>query len=112
MDCTEKYLMIVNEFIELEEMMAGFLDSLTMAKFKTKLAKIEYDLCLMYMQEDNKEFTEKTNEYIKAMQKEVEEMQSRMKVVMRYNEGVRKIVHDKLCSKEMSDNENMDKISR
>lgn len=111
MECKEKYLMIVNEFVELEEMLEGVLDSLTMAKFKSKLAKVEYDLCLMYMQDDKKEFTEKTNEYIKAMEKEVEETQRRLKIVMRYNEGVRRIVHGELCSKETSDKEKMDKIS-
>ena len=106
MDCTEKYLMIVNEFIELEEMLEGVIDSLTMAKFKTKLAKIEYDLCLMYMQEEQMLFTEKTNEYINAMQKEVEETQRRLNTVMRYNECVRRIVHRELCGKTPSDNEN------
>lgn len=108
MDCTEKYLMIINEFIGLEDMMTGVLDNLTMAKFKTKLAKIEYDLCLMYMQEDQTLFTEKTNEYINAMQKEVEETQRRLNIVMRYNECVRRIVRKELCSKETSNNENKD----
>lgn len=95
---TERYLEIINEFQELEDMLEGMFGEWSMARVKSKLSKIEYDICGLYMSENMKEVAVRTSERIEALEEEVKAANKRVKIAIRYSEKIRELNRN-LCNR-------------
>lgn len=101
-ECTEKYLHITEEIQELEDMMEKILDDLTFVRFKSKLSKIEYEVCQMHVYDNMNLVATKKDERVKALEEEVKTTRKHLNMAIRYTEKIRQIQKE-LCDRLKND---------